>query len=191
MAVKRVNKARKAQGKCGNCGKPIEVGDSYVWHQFKFGSKRVRCDSAACYFKPSELTTSDKLSRLYGAQENAEGQLDDWSREDTADLQAIVDEAANEIREVAEEYRESASNMEEHFPGGCPAIDECNEKGDECDGWADELDGVDFEEFDPDSVDIDDDASEEDRQQAIDTARDDWAEEQIDKVRDALGNCPL
>jgi hypothetical protein len=96
------------------------------------------------------MTTSDKLSRLYGAQEAIE---DSMSRSVTKDgvspafedyqgqVAQAIDDAATEAREVGDEYRDSVSNMPDSLQNSSSA-DEINQKADDCDAWADELDSA-------------------------------------------------
>ena len=106
--VTRVQKAAKAQGDCGRCGKPIEKGDPYQhaspgWR----GPKLVRCLN--CSFRGSELTGS-KLSEAYAAIEDAGDEITDESTQE--DCEASLQNAADRIREVAEEYRASSDEWE-------------------------------------------------------------------------------
>lgn len=129
---------------CDKCGKPIDKGAmAYNW---KGRYQPMHYRHQACGRpQPSELTSSDKLSTLYSLREGLESTLgginvDEFTQGDIESMKDSLNEAAEQAREVGEEYRESASNMEEHFPSGNPMIDEINEKADACDGWADALD---------------------------------------------------
>lgn len=113
MRTHFVKKARKAQGKCLQCGKKIEVGASYRWAKGRYGPKMVKCSDHS--FKASELTNSDKLSRVYAAQESATDRISAWDGDDLESLRGILEETANEINKVADEYQESADNIREHF----------------------------------------------------------------------------
>jgi hypothetical protein len=154
--VNSVKKARKSAGKCDKCGKDIKKGDPYKWWKFRYGGKHKRC--AKCpYPRASELTQSDKLSRLYGAGENIQDAISAFEGDyDVESLRSTLEEAANDVREVGEEYQESASNMEEYFQGSSQ-VDELNEKGENCESKADEIESAagDLEEFDEDSGNID------------------------------------
>lgn len=215
--INRVAKARKDQGSCGRCTKPIKAGDSYVWIKFRHGGKRKRCSDFACRFRQSDLTQSDKLSRVYAAQENAEdtiGALDaaDESFED--DIKSALEEAAAEIREVAQEYEESAENIREHFSESSTA-DECEEKANELESWADDLEGFEPgngafdpsdhdlpEEFDEKSVKRDEGASDDDHADKIEEAREEyeeklreareqWGDDVRSEAEDIISNCPI
>lgn len=141
--INHVKKAQKDQGTCGGCSKPIKKGEPYKWIKFRFGGKRKRCES--CTFRASDLTNSDKLSRVYGAQETAQDALSEVTYDevscDASEVKEILSDAASEIREVGEEYQESCDNIMEHFPSGNSTSEECEEKANELEGWADELEG--------------------------------------------------
>lgn len=163
--VETVQKARKSPGKCGKCGEEIPAGAPYRHWKFRFGGKHIRCMKSACGPRSSDLTGSDKLSRVYAAGESIEDALAAFDQDDDADsLRQAMEEAAEQVREVAEEYRESASNMESAFSGGSPQIDELNEKADNLESKADDIESaagdlVGFEDWcrDEDVVDPDDD----------------------------------
>jgi hypothetical protein len=144
--VQTVEKAQKDQGECGKCTKKIKKGDSYRWwkHRFGGGGKRVRCMDANCRPRQSELTTSDKLSRVYAVAENVEDAIAAFrDSHEVEDLKSACTDGAEELRAVAEEYRESAQNIEDGFNGNrVPMCDELEEKADHLDGVADELESA-------------------------------------------------
>jgi hypothetical protein len=143
--------------RCGACGKAIEIGTPYKWVKPKSGpyggTKRSRHASCPSW-KPSELTSSTALSSVYAAQENASEQLGKLSPEDTADdIRQIVQDAAEGVREGAEAWRESASNIEDGFGHSTYQSDELNEKADTLESAADDLENWDeIEDFDEDEV---------------------------------------
>lgn len=188
--VNYVKKARKAQGTCSGCGNKIEKGDEYKWIKFRYGGKRKRCGT--CRFRPSDLTNSDKLSRVYAAQEAAEDAIADWDGQDHTDLQSALEEAASQIREVAEEYQESCDNIRDSFSESATA-DECEEKAQELESWADSLEDVDFEDWEAEEEDEDDKKDDKDDEPKDESGRtrDDWIEEQRSLASDAINECPL
>ena len=157
--VNKVKAARKAQGNCGSCGKPILPGDPYSWTKPRYGSKKVRCSS--CKFRQSDLTSSDKLSRLYSAAEALEDSADNARRALEAFAASTADQAATylenfverltelkdeletqmeEVRSVSEEYQESADNILEYFTSGTELSEELESNSYEVESWADEMD---------------------------------------------------
>lgn len=137
-----VKKAQKPQGKCyrGGCGKAIKEGDSYYWFANRIGRSSIRkvfCSEHAP--RPSEKTTSDKLSQIYAAQEALEDAVS--SASSLEDLCSALREAAEQGNEVAEAYRESISNMPESLQSGSTA-DEMEEKASQCEEWAQTCEGA-------------------------------------------------
>lgn len=173
-------------------GKKVQrvLGDPYRWIKFKGQSRRVRCMAAGCGFRTSEMTSSEKLSRVYAAQESAEDALATFDPEtgDASDLATIRDDMANELREVAQEYTDSADNMEQSFTGGSPTIDDCREKAENLEAWEPE-------EWEPEEPEEDEKPEE---QPDDDGPRDDsgrtqseWGEAQREALSEIVGNCPL
>lgn len=93
---------------CSKCHKDILQGQKrYEW-SFRYGGtyrRHVDCG----YPRQSELTQS-KMAEVYSATEDLEDQLqgNDWVLEDAENY---VQEAAEAIREVANEYEEAAQNF--------------------------------------------------------------------------------
>lgn len=155
-----VAKSRKSPGTCNKCGTVIEAGQPYRhWTHWR-GRKNCRCMACPAP-RASELADSDKIGRVYAAAEAIEDAIAGWDRDSLDDIKTPVEDAMEQVREVAGEYEESASNMEDAFQGGSPQIDALQEKSQHLEGVADDIDGVisDFEEFDAENVDDIDDIS--------------------------------
>ncbi|HEC62693.1 MAG TPA: hypothetical protein ENI27_10650 [bacterium] len=95
-----------------------------------------------CRFRTSDMTTSDKRSDFFHAQEQIEDEvtilqnsLSEFTPEKIAEcLEGIfiqIEDSAMAIEEVADGYDESAANMEEYFSGSYQ-IDEITEKAEQC-----------------------------------------------------------
>lgn len=130
-----VKKARKAIKSAG-----IAKGQSYYWWKFRFGGKRVSKTPP----RRSQLTQSSKKAALFDAEDAvveaiANVRAGRWG---LSDLRDTLEQCAEDVRGVAEEYRDSASNMESAFPNGSPKIDELNERADEVEETANELDQI-------------------------------------------------
>lgn len=122
----------------------VKKGEPYYWWRLYHGPKQYSKTRP----RMSQLTGSDKLSRLYAAREMVEDRIDKLNGGEpvnTAEfIEALVDDlesAANEAREVGEEYEDSASNMEDYFPDS-EKVEECREKSEACESWADMLDAT-------------------------------------------------
>lgn len=149
--------ARRAERGLPDVGRTILPGMEYLTWKPRMGGRRFR--HAECgYPRPSELTTSDKLSQLYAATEAAEDSISAWAPgeddNDPSELQDVLRTCAEEVRAVGEGYRESAQNIEDGFGHRTYQCDELEGKADELDGFADSLeqaaDGM--EEFDADTA---------------------------------------
>ena len=127
--VHHVKKARKDN-------RVAKKGESYYGWKFAYSGKRY----SLTYPKASQLTQSDKLSRLSAAQETVEethGGIDDysWDHAYVDNLLDVLREAASEVREVGDEYMESGEAIREHFAES-PTADECDEKAYRCEDMA-------------------------------------------------------
>lgn len=122
---------------CRRCSHGIQAGESYKWLQPRYGAKVFYCHQHSP--RPSEMTSSDKLARLYEAQEGLMDDADAFvhSGLEGEDLKASIEQAIETAREVGDEYSESADKMEEYFPGS-----DIREKADACEEWASELESM-------------------------------------------------
>lgn len=132
--IMRVDAARKPQGKCGHCHQEIPVGAPYIWVKQRFQAKRVRCTAHACRFRPSELTTSEIRSLLYGAQES-------W---EDLDQDARTQQEAESITESCQEACELIQEKMDNIESGCghtglPVYEELEERLGELESWVEEL----------------------------------------------------
>jgi len=134
--VNRVNAARKARPDSG-----IAVGDSYYWWKFRYGGKHY----SRTYPQRSDLTQS-KIGEVYAALEGLEPLIDNWDNLDN--LKEQISEAADMIRQVAEEYTEADEAM-----GGHGGIQQ--ERADAVEQFADEVESVadNLEEYEEGNVD--------------------------------------
>ena len=204
--------------KCGKCGKTIEVGDPYKWIKPKSGPYggrlMVRC--AAC----PTWNVWDYSSSLSAQVARIEHEADLDGVETLEDAQAVAQEAADAIRELAEQKRESASNIEDGFGHATYQSEELEQQADDLDTWADEVEGIEFpdpdEYLDEDEVECDecqgtgtverqDDEGDDYTEVECDdcggtgqvenedpeTDWDEWRSAAQDALADALGNCPV
>lgn len=138
--ITHVQSAQKDQGRCRKCGSEIKAGDSYKWFANRIGRSSIKKKFCSrCPIRQSDMTTSDKLSTLYSAQETLEDAIP--KAESLDDLAQALNEAASEARDVAEEYRDSVSNMPDSLQSS-PQADEMNEKADNIESWADSLESA-------------------------------------------------
>lgn len=134
------SKTKSTRGKqytCVKCAKPIVAGERYHEWSFRFGGDR-RQHAACGYPKQSQLTQS-KMSSVYAAIESAEESIN--SATTVEDVKSALDTCAEEVRQVADEYREAAEAM---GAAGEGSISE--ERADALNDFADELENVDLPE---------------------------------------------
>ncbi len=140
--IHKIDKSR-VEHKCSRCGVTIKKGEPYFYAEPRYGGRVIGCILHRP--RPSQLTSSDKLATLYGTQEALEDIInpdhDDREQIETYlnDLDSQLETSAEEVRDVGEQYEESASNMEEYFTSGSSQIDEIREKSEACESWADDL----------------------------------------------------
>jgi hypothetical protein len=138
--ITHVKKAQKDQGTCMVCHKTIRAGEPYKFFKNRIGmmsQRKVFC--GACPIRASHMTTSDKLATLYGIQEGLEDQAGNFTTLD--DIKEALETAANEARDVAQEYEDSLSNMPEGLQQGDTG-QQIQEKVDAINEWADELESA-------------------------------------------------
>lgn len=128
---------------CGKCGKVIEVGSPYKHMSPKSGpyggTRLVRCDTCEDWHAwEYSSSLSARLSEIsYYFWENI---VEVTNADDVTDA---LSNAAQAVRDIAEEKRESASNIEEGFQHATYQSDELNEQADSLDSWADEIENAD------------------------------------------------
>ena len=203
MSVARVytQKSRKARV-CEKDRTVIKPGDTYrsFWVGFRSRYAHIRCMNSTCTPRTSELESS-KLSAAYAAIEAAEDSLAALEagdpEDDASSIDSAVNEAADEIRTVADEYREA----DQYFGGG--GMTDSSERADELENTAYELESFSSSESEPDFDGCGDDVhdepeKDEDREvvergnteecSSCETIKLDWWAEQISEARDALSN---
>lgn len=137
--------------------------------------------------RPSQLTSSDKMSRAYAIAESVE----DMQATATvpSDLVESLNNAASDARDLADEYQESLDNMPEGLQQGSTGeeiqakVDALNEYADECENAAGEIESLSVGDY------LDDDTLE---QQATDQLHDEGketpTEEEIEAKVEELRN---
>jgi len=156
---------------------------------------------SSCAFRQSDLTQSDKLSRVYGAGETIEDAMMsvdvlDGEPQESVDnarlLVEAVDEALGEIEEVADEYNESADNIEYEFDYS-PTAELCRENAENLESWHSDLDQA-KDELDSaiETVEAEitefNDRGDEHRLDEIDLSE---LRDQISNVESSASDCPI
>lgn len=129
--VHTVEHARKDYPSAG-----IKKGDKYYYWTFRFGGKHM----STVYPKPSQLTSSDFLQRIYGFQEQIEELSNDLTADDIeSQVQSIIDE----LRDLASEQEDKLSNMPDQLQSS-PNGEMLQNRADSVNEMADELENIDY-----------------------------------------------
>ena len=147
----RVTMADKSQPlpnrTCGKCHQEIKVGDPYKHISPKSGpyGGRTLYRCAACPTWNVWEYSSSLSARTAEISHDFWNDQDSW--EDQDGVQDSLNNAAERVREIAEEKREGASNIEDGFGHSTYQSDELNDIADQLDSWADDIEGADIPEY--------------------------------------------
>jgi type VII secretion effector (TIGR04197 family) len=135
---KKSNRGRDYYCGRAGCREKILPGETYYSFTKYDSATEYRCFRH--YPRQSELTGSDKLSRLYAESEAIEDAVSDFreGKLSAADLLSQLESSAGEVRDVGEEYQDSLSNMEEISSDG-PVQEGIQEKMEQCEEYAQSL----------------------------------------------------
>ena len=140
--IHTVAKARKGQGRCGNCHMEIRRGDAYLWWQFRGWNsaersryKFKRCDEPACRPKISELTQSKFKAGILGVKERLDAVLtvDLVSGDSSEVIAREYNRAAHSISLLGKEAEDKREAIAKHFPAGSPTIELLKHRSAWCD----------------------------------------------------------
>ena len=133
--------------KCGKCSKEIQVGDPYKHTSVKSsygGTTYYRCASCPDWL-PWELSSS-LSARAAEISHDFHDEFDGADIESADEVTDMLNSAAERVRELAEEKREGAQNIEDGFGHATMQSDELNDIADQLDSWADDIEGADIPE---------------------------------------------
>lgn len=183
--VTYVKKARKDN--------PVaKKGESYYWWKFRYGGKRY----SRTYPAGSQLCTGRK-SEVMSVQESLNATLGNITfNSDNPEAafetaESACSEAADELRNLGQEYGDSADNMPESLQYGEQA-EMMREMCDHLDQVADELECVGFacpdepEDDEPQAEDFEDEDDYDDAFEEWETSRLDWQTEAEQDLSDAI-----
>lgn len=143
--VTYVKKAAK-QHRCQRCGEVIRKGEPYKHispraHRAARGRKLVRC--ATCPDWQVWEYSNSLSARVQQIQHEWAKSIEEAAEDNLEDIPV---ELASAIRELAEEKRESATNIEYGFGHATSQSDELNQTADDLDGWADDIESFDMDD---------------------------------------------
>lgn len=131
------------------------------------------------------------MAGVYAAQEQCDDNAGDCQTRD--DFEQLAVDIADQIDAVAEEYQESADNIEEGFGHETSMSDELRSKYDELTSWAEEIRSTDFEDtpeepvFDPDG----DGTEHEEHEEWLMDEFEPWRDACIEAITSIVGDCPV
>lgn len=133
--------------KCGSCHQEIQVGSPYKHISPRSGPygghTLYRCDICPNWHVwEYSSSLSARLSEIEYDFSNA---IDEVESED--DVQSALDEAAERVREIAQEKGESADNIEEGFQHETYQSQELREQSESLESWADEISSATIPDF--------------------------------------------
>lgn len=169
---------------CAHPTREIAVGAPYKW--IEPSGQRIRNRHADCPTWNVWEYSSSLSARISQIQE--EGGLGDFDTVEEA--QQWASDKAQEIRDLAEEKRESASNIEEGFGHSTSQSDELNDIADSLDGWADDVEGVDLPELEEDDEDADEDEDDSEEEQA-EMKIEEWKDAVREALENVMNECPV
>jgi hypothetical protein len=151
----RINKGTGEQQPlrtCEQCGKDIQIGSAYKHISIKTGpyssQRRYRCgDCPTWQIWEYSNSLSARLAQIDHNLRNAVADVEDKDAAESA-----FSEAADAIRELADEKRDAAANIEDGFGHPTTQSEELTEQADSLTGWADEIESAELPD-DPDPAD--------------------------------------
>ncbi len=132
MATLKQQKSRK-EYVCSRYHISIEKGIQYLrFNLTRFSSVSILC--MACRPRPSQMTSSETLSQVYGVVESIEDSIGP-----VEDMIEALQRGIDELENTSDECQEKIDSIMEHFSSGNPASEILEEYINEIDSFKDEL----------------------------------------------------
>lgn len=163
---------------CAHISREIAPGDAYQWIQPSGG--RMRSRHADCPTWQVWEYSSSLSARIAEIQYGGPDLFDS-----VEDARSWAESKAEEIRDLAEEKRESASNIEEGFGHPTSQSEELEDIAEQLSDWAGELENTDLPEP-PECSDCEGEGCDT----CVDD-HDDWREDMRSVLEEALENSPV
>jgi len=141
---------------CDKCQAEILPGTSYKWIKPKSGPYggrlMVRCSTCPGWnVWDYSSSLSARLAQISHDAHEAFG-----TPESPEDVTTVLADAAEAVRELAQEKRDSAENIRDGFQHDTYQSEELDQQADDLDSWADEIEGADVPELpEPEDEDCD------------------------------------
>lgn len=135
---------------CEKCGGEIKVGDPYKHVTPKSGpyGGRTRRRCAPCPTWDAWDLSNALWARIEQVVSPAQTAVEDGkANQDPEAVRSALEEAAQGIRELAEEKTEGAENMEEGFGHETEQSMELRDQGEQLEQWADEIESAEVPDF--------------------------------------------
>jgi hypothetical protein len=147
--LRKVERSRK-EGKCGKCGRKIEVGMPYLWWQFRYGGRHVRCVDHPP--DPWELESNSKRAALLEAASLIGEAVDakETMRASMESAMELVNEAIEEFQEAIDSWQGTnleGSEMYANFENAISELEMWHSEADSFDSSLGEIEEVPDVEF--------------------------------------------
>lgn len=141
---------------CGKCHQEIKVGDPYKHISPRSGpyGGRTMYRCVSCPDWHVWEYSSSLSARVAEISHDFWESFNGTTFESTDEVQELLNDAAERVREIAEEKREGASNIEDGFGHETQQSQELNDVADQLDSWADDIEGADLPDY-PDTEEAD------------------------------------
>lgn len=169
---------------CKHETREIAVGTSYKW--IEPSGSPVRNRHADCPTWNVWEYSSSLSARI--AEIQNEGPREDF--ESLEDAKSWASDKAQEIRDLAEEKRESSQNIVDGFGHETEQSSELEQIADDLDQWADELEDADLPEFPGEDEDDDEESDEDDDEESDEDQIAEWQEQVYSALDDILNSSP-
>jgi hypothetical protein len=134
---------------CGYCSKPIEIGTPYKHISPKsgpYGGATLRRHAECPTWQVWDYSSSLSARTAQIAYEGMNAITSAIESREPSEVEAALSSIADEIRSLAEEKREGASNIEDGFGHPTQQSEELEQIADDLDSWADDVEGAEVPE---------------------------------------------
>jgi hypothetical protein len=191
-------KTKRSYGKqyrCRSCGQPITEGqDYYTWSNRRGRSGFTSYIHASHGFPKPSMLSSKKTAVIEDEIGEAQIKIGGWNPDvgEAVDYSEVADalaSVASVASDVADEYESGADNMPENLQYGTQA-EAMRDVAERLREWAGEMEDWTPDSEEPDLPDRDEFTDEDEYDQAVHQAWDDWADEVRNEAESKLEDMP-